>query len=162
MIRLLYRSIARFEDFHETDRQILCKALEFNAQNGISGFLWRANGQFFQALHGPEAVIDPLMARIAADDRHSDIEVLLRAPTEGASPFDDWAMGYDYMLENLLAVGLTPDGRRPDAAQIDVEQLWSEIVSAAHEQAQFGSVYPFARRPGESPQEYLSRLSAAE
>ena len=86
---LLYRSIARWADFDLSDIAILRQAMRFNRAAGITGFLWRANGQFFQVLHGPEMSVDALMARIARDDRHSDVEILLREASGLNSPFSD-------------------------------------------------------------------------
>ena len=106
MHQLVYRSIALDEEYGEADLDILLTALTFNRQNGITGFLWRGRGQFFQALHGPRVIVVPLMERIKADPRHSDVEVLMSEDTDQPTPFNDWAMGYDYISEDVLGVAL--------------------------------------------------------
>lgn len=157
-VTLLYRSIARFPDLDPSDLDILREALRFNQTVGVTGFLWRANGQFFQVLHGEANVIDQLMARIARDDRHRAVEVLLREPAPAASRFADWAMGYDYLMENQLCLGLTPDDGRPAICPQRAREIVEAMVVAACEARDFGSGFPFSRHPGETCSDYLLRL----
>jgi len=157
-VRLLYRSIAKFPDFDPSDLAILRSALRFNLPHGITGFLWRANGQFFQALHGRAEALDDLMARIARDDRHTGVEVLVLEPTEAPSPFPDWSMGYDHFLAAELGIELAADGTRPAITPDSASHIFEAIVKAAHAVREFGSAFPYARVPGEEEDAYLKRL----
>jgi len=159
--RLLYRSIPVRADFDPSDLAILRRALRHNAAAGITGYLWRANGQFFQALHGPEGEIAALMARIAADPRHRDLERLFEEPDGAVSPFPDWSMGYDHFLALELGADLDPDGRRPPLSAGDGRAIFARMVEAAEEVRRYGSAFPHARSPGEGEAAYLARLDAS-
>lgn len=159
--RLLYRSIPLRADFDPSDLDILRVALRHNAAAGITGYLWRANGQFFQALHGPADEIAALMGRIAADPRHRDLERLFEEPDEAVSPFPDWSMGYDHFLALELGADLEPDGRRPALSPADSREIFARMVEAAEEVRHYGSAFPHARAPGEDEAAYLARLDAS-
>lgn len=160
MVQLLYRSIARDEEFSESDLDILLTALNFNPANGITGFLWRGRGQFFQALHGPRAVVMPLMERIRRDPRHSGVEILLEEPAQPLSPFADWAMGYDYLTEDLLGIALEDDGSRPPVSPRTARDIWEAMKEQARSQDKWGSHFPYARKPEETVAAWLARLNA--
>ncbi|MFN3338567.1 MAG: BLUF domain-containing protein [Dietzia sp.] len=72
---------------------ILFTSRERNRAAGITGVLLFRNNCFIQFLEGPPAAIDELMTRIASDDRHSRVRVVL---TESAAErsFADWKMGF--------------------------------------------------------------------
>lgn len=161
MIQLLYRSIARDDEFSESDLDILVTALEFNRANGITGFLWRARGQFFQALHGPADAVGALMARIAADQRHHGLEVLFEEPAPGPTPFSDWAMGYDYIAEDLLGLSLSASGERPVLGREQAAEIWQAMVEQAQSQAKWGNHFPYARKIGETIPAWQERLAIA-
>lgn len=72
---------------------ILFTSRERNRAAGITGVLLFRNNCFIQFLEGPPAAIDELMTRIAADDRHSRVRVLLTEPAAERS-FADWKMGF--------------------------------------------------------------------
>eukprot|EP01028_Stygiella_incarcerata_P007791 TRINITY_DN3258_c0_g1_i1.p2 TRINITY_DN3258_c0_g1~~TRINITY_DN3258_c0_g1_i1.p2 ORF type:complete len:100 (-),score=11.43 TRINITY_DN3258_c0_g1_i1:59-358(-) len=91
-VQVLYRSVARHEDFHPSDLDILRTAIKFNVDHGVTGILLRIDEQFFQALHGPAQHVDALMTRIAADDRHQHVDILLHEGAMDTSPFKDWSM----------------------------------------------------------------------
>lgn len=159
--RLLYRSIPARADFDPSDLDILRVALRHNAAAGITGYLWRANGQFFQALHGPAGEIAALMARIAADPRHRDLDLLFEEPDEAVSPFPDWSMGYDHFLALELGADLDPDGARPPLSAGESRAVFARMVEAAEEMRLYGSAFPHARSPGEDQAAWLARLDAS-
>ncbi len=161
MHQLVYRSIALDEEYGEADLDILLTALTFNRQNGITGFLWRGRGQFFQALHGPRVIVVPLMERIKADPRHSDVEVLMSEDTDQPTPFNDWAMGYDYISEDVLGVALDEAGNRPPVSPAKAHEIWLAMVEQARSEAHWGGSSPFGRKPGESLDGWISRLATA-
>ncbi len=94
-IRLIYRSenamtaggTRLLVHFH----QIVENARRHNASANITGFLMFDRHRFHQVLEGPEERVDILFAKIQADQRHRNVEQLLReAITE--RDFPDWSM----------------------------------------------------------------------
>ena len=160
-LHLLYRSIPAFADFDACDRDILRAALQHNAVQGITGYLWRTGDQFVQALHGPAEKVDALYRRLHADTRHSDLELLLRVPAPGGSPFAGWSMGYDHFIDFELGLERDLDGARLPVAPERARQLWDGLVDAARDAMQFGSIQPLARAPRESEADYLARITGA-
>ena len=63
-----------------------------NDDNGLTGVLLFAEGNFIQALEGPEAALEKTYARIIADPRHHLVLELYRAPISERN-FPDWSMG---------------------------------------------------------------------
>ncbi|SIO08301.1 BLUF domain-containing protein [Vannielia litorea] len=161
MHQLLYRSIARDEEFGDSDLDILLQALDFNANNGITGHLWRGRGQFFQALHGPRVVVLPLMERISADTRHSDVEVLISEDGDAPSPFAEWAMGYDYVAEDELGISLETDGSRPMIPPAKAREIWNAMIEQSRSEAEWGGSSPYGRKPSEPVDSWVKRLKAA-
>lgn len=70
---------------------ILSASRRNNPQHGITGALVCRNDIYLQLIEGPGAAIDALYARILADDRHTNVELLLTAGM-GARLFPAWAM----------------------------------------------------------------------
>ncbi len=161
MLQLLYRSFALWPEFEPSDLAIVQAALTHNPKVGISGYLWRAETQFFQALHGPTAAVQALMERIKADPRHHSVEILLQEQAQPSSPFEGWSMGYDLIGIELAGFGLDAQGQRPEVDAQLARQLYVEMAQAARDASQFGSAFPYARQAGESEEHYIARLNAA-
>lgn len=80
--------------------------LEVSSRNNptlqVTGVLAYCDDRFIQLLEGPSTSLDTLLERLAADDRHSDLEVLDRTPvTERA--FADWAMLFPMFTPDTAA-----------------------------------------------------------
>jgi len=92
LVRLLYASRAvpavDAEDLHAILRQSKAN----NPQHGITGVLCLSEGIFLQALEGGRSAVNRLYNRIAADPRHTDVE-LLRYEEIGERRFAGWSMG---------------------------------------------------------------------
>lgn len=73
----------------------------------VSGVLIYSAGHFMQAVEGPAAQVDALLARIALDPRHQALRVLSRGAISGRC-FAEWHMGV-----------LQKDGRR----DLDLDRL---------------------------------------
>ncbi|QDC08530.1 BLUF domain-containing protein [Oceanicola sp. D3] len=159
MHQLVYRSIALEEEFGESDLDILLKALTFNRRAGITGFLWRGREQFFQALHGPREVLLALMERIRQDPRHRDVEMLLSEDTDAPTPFNDWAMGYNYVTEDMLGLALETDGTRPEISPAKAREVWLSMVEQAQNETEWGGSSPYGRKPDESMDAWIKRLA---
>jgi hypothetical protein len=90
MKQLIYRS-QPFGFDHAMLAGILSGARRNNARDGITGALICRHDLYLQLIEGPPARIDALYARIAVDDRHGDVRLLL---TQDVSErmFAAWAM----------------------------------------------------------------------
>lgn len=72
---------------------ILAHARIRNAAEGITGLLMYHDGNFFQALEGPEASVEACYARIVRDPRHHALFPVCGGPARKRL-FTDWRMGY--------------------------------------------------------------------
>ncbi len=90
-VRILYVSRAVGPQTTTVTGSILAKAQASNAANGIGGVLCQGQGMYLQVLEGERGAVNRLYARIVADPRHRDVEMLLFE--EIASPrFAGWSM----------------------------------------------------------------------
>ena len=62
-----------------------------NARDSITGLMLYDEGRFYQWLEGPAENVARLMQSIAADQRHTDIEILSDKPA-AVRQFGDWKM----------------------------------------------------------------------
>lgn len=95
MIRLCYASV-RVEN--ENDllldlSDILVTAREFNAQHGIVGVLYYAEGSFFQCLEGENDQVLELFEAIQQDNRHTHVHQFKITPIAELN-FKQWSMKY--------------------------------------------------------------------
>ena len=72
---------------------ILESAVRHNRQDGITGMLLYAGGNFLQVLEGEQSTVEKTYQRICRDPRHSNI-TLLTEETVAERHFSDWSMGY--------------------------------------------------------------------
>jgi hypothetical protein len=96
-------SVKRFGN--EELLKLLEKARANNEQLGISGMLLYKDGDFMQALEGPEEQVHRLSARIARDPRHQNVKKLLEGPITERE-FPDWSMGFQNL--NGIETGSVP------------------------------------------------------
>lgn len=73
--------------------RLLDRSRERNRPAGITGMLLYHEGEFLQVLEGPEQAVQDTFNRIAADPRHTNIQVIIRRPVVARS-FDHWSMGF--------------------------------------------------------------------
>ncbi|GAA3867815.1 BLUF domain-containing protein [Celeribacter arenosi] len=159
MLQLLYRSVAINPELDSSDIEILRAALVNNRAAGVTGYLWRAEMQFFQVLHGTEDAVRSIFARILKDPRHHSIEVLHDAHTDQPTRFSEWSMGYDIVGADILGVSLQLDGTRPPISPEKAMRVIDEMAQAARDASEFGGAFPFARKPKESEGDYIARLA---
>jgi Sensors of blue-light using FAD len=76
LIRLIYLSRPVGPQTAALTDSILRKAYAWNTQNGITGMLCEGQGVYLQALEGERSQVTGLYARIHADPRHKDLELL--------------------------------------------------------------------------------------
>jgi hypothetical protein len=90
---------------------ILRKSKTNNAALGVTGVLCFSQGIFLQVLEGGRSAVNRLYNRIAADPRHSEVELLSYAEI-GERRFAGWSMG-QVNLERLNPALLLKYSERP-------------------------------------------------
>lgn len=90
-VRLLYVSRAVGPQTTTVTAMILATAQLHNRAHGIGGVLCQGQGLYLQVLEGDRSEINRLYARIAADRRHTEVE-LLRFEEIERPRFKDWSM----------------------------------------------------------------------
>jgi len=73
---------------------ILNSARQNNVRDGITGALICREDIYMQLLEGQDAQVQAAYARIAADNRHTDVRLIWKGEAE-ARLFPDWAMRHD-------------------------------------------------------------------
>ncbi len=92
LTRLLYVS-DRDQEKHFSVEQLLESARHFNVKVQVTGALWFNGDHFIQVLEGGRHAVSTTYHRIAADDRHRNIELVdCRVVSERL--FYDWSMAY--------------------------------------------------------------------
>ncbi len=92
LVRLLYASRAVPAVDQEELAAILRKSKAHNATIGVTGVLCFSGGIFLQVLEGGRSAVNRLYNRIAADPRHTQVE-LLAFEEIAERRFAGWAMG---------------------------------------------------------------------
>jgi hypothetical protein len=93
LLSIVYASTATVP-FSELDLALLLAVSRANNEpHGLTGLLLHRDGQFMQALEGPERSVRTTLARIAADPRHTGVWTLAEEPI-AERRFGSWAMGY--------------------------------------------------------------------
>ncbi len=101
LVRLIYTSVAAPELSEDDLKAILASSREKNREKAITGVLVSLDGFFTQILEGERTEVKALAARIKADARHKDMQVI-NVKEIGARAFSDWSMGV-----------IRPDGAHP-------------------------------------------------
>jgi Sensors of blue-light using FAD len=91
LIRLIYVSKAVDPQTRTLTDSILRKAHAWNTQNDITGVLCEGQGVFLQALEGERGTVTRLYARIFADPRHKDLE-LIHCESITERRYGEWSM----------------------------------------------------------------------
>lgn len=93
MIRLIYLSTAVDPQTSALTESILRTAHAWNAENGITGVLCQGQGVFLQALEGERGKVTSLYARIHADPRHKDLQ-LIYCESISERRYGNWSMAH--------------------------------------------------------------------
>ena len=91
LIRLIYVSKAVDPQTRTLTDSILRKAAAWNTQNDVTGVLCEGQGMFLQALEGERGKVTRLYARIFADPRHKDLE-LIHCESITERRYGEWSM----------------------------------------------------------------------
>ena len=98
-IRVLYVSRAVGPQTSTMTASILSTAHEHNLANGITGVLCNGQGLYLQVLEGERSAVNACYAKIVADRRHRDVELLhLEEITERRYP--EWSMAHVSLSDN--------------------------------------------------------------
>jgi hypothetical protein len=89
----LYVSRSQLGHNHQEVGEIVTIAQSKNQHSGITGALIYTGASFAQIIEGKAEVLDPLMADILKDPRHSDVRVISMAAIEERR-FGRWSMAY--------------------------------------------------------------------
>jgi hypothetical protein len=92
LVRLMYASRALPTVDQEELQAILRQSKAGNPKHGITGVLCFSEGIFLQVLEGGRSAVNQLYNRIAADPRHTQVE-LLSYEEIGERRFAGWSMG---------------------------------------------------------------------
>ena len=91
LIRLIYMSRAVGPQGIELTDAILQKSHRWNTQHGITGVLCEGQGVFLQVIEGERANVTRLYTRIAADARHTALE-LIHCESITERRYSQWSM----------------------------------------------------------------------
>lgn len=129
LLTVLYSSNAThpFDDRELGD--LLAQSRASNSRNDLTGMLLYRRGRFVQILEGPERTVRDLIETIRADERHTDVRVLIEEPIT-ARAFADWTMGYQSVAEPTEAA---PAGFRDTFDDLDSTTDATATLRAARE-----------------------------
>lgn len=93
LIRVIYISNAVATQTTETAQAILRKSQHTNLANGITGVLCQGQGVYLQALEGERSAVTQLYARIYADKRHANVE-MIHCESIAKRRYENWSMAH--------------------------------------------------------------------
>lgn len=115
MKRFIYSSQATIDFSPDELVALLELARRKNQEVGLTGMLLYCSQSFLQLLEGDRVALDATYARIAADERHTNLRRLMYV--DAAAPlFGDWTMGFEHIDDEELAEdleGFTPETEYP-------------------------------------------------
>ena len=124
MFSLVYSSTTDHDWSQDELLQLLTWSREWNVRHGVTGLLLYRDCVFMQLLEGDEETVRSLFARIRADRRHQDVNLMWTTETP-ARRFADWTMAFRELREHPVpdagyngALNVAPDSqrsRRPNA-----------------------------------------------
>ena len=94
MYQIVYVSTATREYGKDELARILEVSRRNNQAAGVTGMLCYHGGTFFQMLEGERAEVEQVMARVAADQRHHGVMVLLEQEV-AERDLPDWSMAFN-------------------------------------------------------------------
>ncbi len=110
MKRIIYCSQATHDVSPDELIALLETARSQNQRTGLSGMLLYCSQSFLQVLEGDAEALETTYARIFADDRHTNLRLLMDAEVP-APLFPDWSMGFEHVDDEEIAEeleGYTP------------------------------------------------------
>ncbi len=132
LIRMLYLSRSVGPQTTTVTSSILASAQGYNAQNGITGVLCQGQGFFLQALEGERSIVNQLYRKIALDQRHKDLEMMLLDDIDQRR-FGQWSMAHVVLSDRDPRVQLQQPGFDPYATpgRVLMARL-DELIASGH------------------------------
>ncbi|MEO7941152.1 MAG: BLUF domain-containing protein [Burkholderiaceae bacterium] len=93
LVSLFYVSRAVGPQTTTVTSSLLTTARAHNAAHDISGVLFQGQGMYLQLLEGERSAVNRLYARILADQRHADAEILFLHEVTSRR-FSTWSMAH--------------------------------------------------------------------
>jgi hypothetical protein len=131
-VRVLYVSRAVGPQTSTVTASILSTAQAHNRQHGIGGVLCQGKGLYLQVLEGERSAVNRLYARIVADSRHRDVE-MLHLEEVSERRYADWSMAHVNLADDDLMVKMKhPEFDPYSASGALVMTLVDELLASGH------------------------------
>jgi hypothetical protein len=108
---------------------ILLQARRNNPRNDLTGALIVRGDLYLQLLEGPQAAVDATFARIARDDRHLGVRLLVREIV-AERLFPAWTMRDDPAQSWLWSAAEVADGALERASVAALRQVFERLALA--------------------------------
>jgi hypothetical protein len=108
---------------------ILLQARRNNPRNDLTGALIVRGDLYLQLLEGPQAAVDATFARIARDDRHLGVRLLVRE-TVAERLFPAWTMRDDPAQSWLWSAAEVANGALERASVAALRQVFERLALA--------------------------------
>lgn len=126
LIRMLYVSTAVGPITTTVTGTILRSAQAFNTDNGITGVLCQGQGVYLQVLEGKRSDVNVLYARIAADKRHKNVQ-LMAFQDITQRRYGAWAMAHVDLTDADAVLALTAYDKEFDPYAATGERVMERI-----------------------------------
>ncbi len=126
LIRMLYVSTAVGPITTTVTGTILRSAQAFNADNGITGVLCQGQGVYLQVLEGRRSEVNTLYARIAADKRHKNVQ-LMTFEDIAQRRYGAWAMAHVDLTDADTVLAMKPLDAQFDPYTATGERVMAQI-----------------------------------
>lgn len=107
---------------------ILLTARRCNERDGITGALICRGDIYLQWLEGPEVTVRALLARIAKDDRHSDMAMRMTWQAEDRM-FPGWSMRHDPARSWLWPADQVAKGAAEGARPAEYRRIFAALAA---------------------------------
>ncbi len=98
LIRIIYVSTAAGAQTASETSAILQVSQKWNRANDVTGVLCEGDGVFLQCLEGERRMVTQLYARIYADPRHHDVQ-MIHCESVTSRRYRNWSMGHISLAE---------------------------------------------------------------
>lgn len=131
-VQLLYVSRAVGPMTTTVTASILLTARERNPGYGISGVLLQGQGLYLQVLEGERGAVNRLFARIQADPRHRDVE-LLHFQESSRRRYHNWSMAHvDLDASDAMVRMQHPEFDPYSASGLQALKLVDDLLASGH------------------------------
>lgn len=133
MKQFIYRS-QPFGFDHATLAGILTGARRNNRRDGITGALICRHDLYLQLIEGPQTAIEALYAKIAVDDRHLEVRLLV-AETVDERMFPHWEMLDDEAPSLFWSPAKVAAGAIEAAGAAELTRIFARLAAGTGDRA---------------------------